>query len=704
MKKLRKQKRTARTKKIVAVGLALFTLTLVTVSAVALFSLSSLANLKPAKIVNQPQRSLVYAADGSVIGSFFVQNREPIPIKFVPQHFQDAVVAVEDRRFYKHKGVDLEAIMRAMLQNLSKKRISEGGSTLTQQYVKNVLIGNQLSMTRKIKEAYLAMELERKYTKKQILEAYINTVYFGHGAYGVEAAAETYFGKRVQDLTLAESALIAGLPKSPQGFSPYDSPEESKRRQESVLDKMVNERFIGKAEAVEAKAQPLIYTPLEQEDPNDKVAPYFVEYVKQQLLEKYGKETVFSGGLKIYTTLDTKMQKAADTIIRSTLNLPGDPTASIVAVDPKTGHIKTMSVGRDFKTFKYNVAAQGRRQPGSSFKVFVLVAALEKGMDPKTAFPGSSPINIPIPNSTEVWTVNNAEGSAYGPISLWDATLKSVNAVFAQVIMKIGPPAVVDAAKRMGVTSELEPYPAIAIGGLTDGVSPLEMASSFGTLATGGDYTEPIAVTRVLDRDKNVIMENKPAMKRVVDPKIAGQATQILSEVIAKGTGMRANIGRPAAGKTGTAENYQDAWFVGYTPDLSTAVWMGHAEAQIQMRTVHDVPGYGGIIPATMWGEFMAEALKDVPPHKFPPFTKPDTKPQPTPPSPTPPTTWPSTTAPSTTAPPTTAPPTTVPNTTLPPTTLPHVPPPTEPPPPTTAPPPTAPPTTGQGQGQGNGP
>ena len=676
-------------------------------------SLSSLAKLKNPKLANQPQRSIVYGADGSIIGSYFVQNREPVPIKRVPRYLRDAIVAVEDRRFYIHRGVDVEAIIRAMIQNITKRRIAEGGSTITQQYVKNAIIGNKLSITRKLKEAYIATQLERRYSKRQILEAYINTVYFGHGAYGVEAAAETYFGKKVQYLSLAEAALIAGLPKSPEGFSPYDNPTEAKRRQSIVLEKMVDEGYITKAQATEAKAQPLIYKPLEVEDPNGRIAPYFVEYVKQELLRKYGKEKVFGGGLRVYTTLDMRMQRAADTIVKSTLNEAGDPTASIVAIDPKTGYIKAMVGGRDFKTLKYNLATQGRRQPGSSFKVFVLVAALESGISPQTQFNGSSPVQIKIPDSMEVWTVNNAEGSAYGNISIWEATVKSVNAVFAQLIMKVGPPKVVEVAKRMGINEKIEPYPAIAIGGLTTGVSPLEMASAFGTLATNGERAQPIAIAKIVDSKGNVIFAAKPKKSRALDPKIAGQTTQILSDVIKRGTGTRANIDRPAAGKTGTAENYQDAWFVGYTPDLSAAVWMGHPEAQIEMRTVHGSPGFGGIIPATMWGEFMREALKDVPAHNFPPFEAPKTeipKDQKSsnstviaPPSSTwraPSTLPPSTTAPSTSpptapAPPPTYPPATPPPPTPPLTSEPPIPPPTAPaPPPTAAPRPTAPPTT----------
>ncbi len=671
-------------------------------------SLSSMAKLKNPKLANQPQRSIVYGADGSAIGSFFVQNREPVSIERVPRYLRDAIVAVEDRRFYVHHGVDIEAIIRALIQNITKRRIAEGGSTITQQYAKNAIIGNELSLTRKLKEAYIAIQLEKRYSKRQILEAYINTVYFGHGAYGVEAAAETYFGKKVQYLTLAEAALIAGLPKSPQGFSPFDNPAEAKRRQTIVLDKMVDEGYITKAQAAQAKAQPLIYKSAKDEDPNGKIAPYFVEYVKQELLRKYGKEKVFGGGLRVYTTLDMRMQRAADNAIKSALNQDGDPTASIVAVDPKTGYVKAMVGGRDFKTLKYNLATQGRRQPGSSFKVFVLVAALESGVSPQTQFNGSSPIQIKIPDSSEVWTVNNAEGSAYGNISIWEATVKSVNAVYAQLIMKVGPQKVVDVAKRMGIKENIEPYPAIAIGGLTTGVSPLEMASAFGTLATNGERAEPIAISRIVDSKGKVIFTAKPKRSRALDPKIAGQTTQILVDVIKRGTGRRADIGRPAAGKTGTAENYQDAWFVGYTPDLAAAVWMGHPEAQIEMRDVHGSPGYGGIIPATMWGEFMKEALKDVPPHGFPPFESPKTEPPKdqrsststyvAPPKPTwtvpstaPPSTPPSTSPP----PPTTSPPITNPPTTVPLTTEPPPPPPTAPPPPpTTSPHPSTPPTT----------
>jgi penicillin-binding protein 1A len=569
------------------------------------------------------ERTILFDAKGKPFATLFAENREAIPLKKIPRHVREAVIAIEDERFYKHHGVDFKGIARAILVNLRYGKVVEGGSTITQQYIKNTFVGKEKTLERKIREAVLAYKLERQYPKNKILESYLNTVYFGHGAYGIEAAAEKFFGKKAQDLSLAEGAMLAGLPKSPLRFSPYYYPKTAKKRQERVLRKMVELGYISASEARVAAAQPLNLQPLKSEE--QLTAPYFVEYVKQQLIREYGVNKVFKGGLKVYTTLDLKMQKAAEKAIKTTFNQSRDPSTAIVALDPKTGFIKALVGGRDFRKQKYNLAVQGRRQPGSAFKTFVLVAALSKGISPNRTYSGSSPRIIPIvgkdeqgnPWRGEDWVVRNYGGQSYGSLTIREATIKSVNAVYAQLIMDIGPKNVVKIAKKMGIASPIEPHPAIAIGGLTIGVSPLDMAVAYATLASGGIRHRPIAILKVKDKEGNVLETNKPKGNRAIPAWVAGETTKILQDVIRRGTGRRANLGRPAAGKTGTTQNYQDAWFIGYTPDLVAAVWVGYPKAQIPMRAVHGRRVAGGTFPALIWHKFMKDALKGVPKHNF---------------------------------------------------------------------------------------
>jgi penicillin-binding protein 1A len=604
---------------------AIFTLGLLILAGAGIISKTA-ADLIKKPIGNLPlkaERTILFDTKGRPFATLFAENREAIPLKKIPRHVREAVIAIEDERFYKHHGVDFKGIARAILVNLRYGKVVEGGSTITQQYIKNTFGGKEKTLERKIREAVLAYKLERQYPKNKILESYLNTVYFGHGAYGIEAAAEKFFGKKAQDLSLAEGAMLAGLPKSPLRFSPYYYPKTAKKRQERVLRKMVELGYISASEAKVAAAQPLNLQPLKSEE--QLTAPYFVEYVKQQLIREYGVNKVFKGGLKVYTTLDLEVQRAAERAIKTTLNRRRDPSAAIVALDPKTGFIKALVGGRDFQKQKYNLAVQGRRQPGSAFKTFVLVAALSKGIPPTRTYNGSSPRIIPIvgqdeqgkPWRGEDWVVRNYGGQSYGSLTIREATIKSVNAVYAQLIMDVGPKNVVKIAKKMGIASTIEPHPAIAIGGLTIGVSPLDMAVAYATLASGGIRHRPIAILKVKDKEGNVLKTNEPKGSRVIPTWVAGETTKILQDVIRRGTGRRADIRRPAAGKTGTTQNYQDAWFIGYTPDLVAAVWVGYPKAQIPMRAVHGRRVAGGTFPALIWRKFMKDALKEVPKHNF---------------------------------------------------------------------------------------
>jgi len=576
------------------------------------------------------QTSKILAADGTVIAELHgEQHREKVSLDQISPYLQQAVIAIEDERFYQHSGVDWKAIARAFWTNVVEGKVVQGASTITQQYVKNTLTGKERTYWRKVEEASLANKLERKYSKDKILELYLNDVYFGQGCYGVKTAAETFFGKQPSELSLEEAALLAAVIRIPNYYSPYTHAEAAMRRRNLVLDKMAELGYITQREADEAKMKPVVVQPIPEEAPSQ-VAPYFVEYVKKYLYNVFASDPdlrsrfgdlspddiIFRGGLRVYTTLDLNMQRYAEEAIASTLDRPGDPSAALCAVDPRTGEIKAMVGGKDFSKLQYNIAAQGGRQPGSAFKVFVLTTAISNGISPYKTY-DSSPTTLVFPDGTK-WKVNNCEGSSYGSINVYTATVRSVNVVFARLIRDVGPQRVAQMAKAMGITSPVDPYPAIALGALTNGVNPLEMASAFGTLAANGVHYEPICVTKVTDADGEIILENHPKGKRVVREDVAAVVNSILQDAVKHGTGRAARLDRPQAGKTGTTDNYADAWFCGYTPDLSAAVWVGYPQGLIPMRSVHGITVYGGTFPAQIWRKFMVKALEGVPPSDFP--------------------------------------------------------------------------------------
>jgi len=574
------------------------------------------------------QTSKIIAADGTVITELHgEQNRENVGLDQICLELQNAVIAIEDERFYQHGGVDWEAIVRAFWTNVVQGQVVQGASTITQQYVKNTLTGKERTYWRKVEEASLANQLERRYSKDKILEMYLNDVYLGQGCYGVKTASQTFFGKQPSELALEEAALLAAVIRIPNYYSPYLNIEAAKERRNVVLDKMDELGFITSSQAAEAKDKEVAVQPIPEEAPSP-LAPYFVEYVKKYLYNvfaadpnlraKFGDlspdDIIFRGGLRVYTTLDPRLQKYAEDAIASTLDEAGDPGAALCAVDPRTGEIKAMVGGKDYSQLQYNIAAQGGRQPGSSFKAFVLTTAISNGISPYKSY-DSSPTTLEFPDGTK-WKVGNAEGSSYGTINVYTATVRSVNVVYARIIRDVGPQRVAQMAQAMGITSTIPPYPSIALG--TSEVNPLEMASAFGTLANNGTYNAPICVTRVTDAEGNVIFENNPKGKRVVREDVAAVVNSILQDAVRYGTGRAARIDRPQAGKTGTTDDYADAWFCGYTPDLSAAVWVGYPEGRISMRSVHGITVYGGTFPAQIWREFMELALADVPASDFP--------------------------------------------------------------------------------------
>lgn len=622
-RKKRKTRRRSRNfkKRLIVISvsiLVLVSLVVFGVGTVVLASVSKdLSKIAKGPAVIPAQTTKIYAynpsGDHQLLTNLFVdQDRVIVPLGHIPTKFRQAVISIEDERFYAHRGVDFKAIARAVVADLKAGKAAEGASTITQQYVKNTFLTSEKSVKRKLKEAVLAYELEKVLSKEKILENYLNTIYFGQSSYGIETAAHTFFGKQAKDITLAEGALLAGVIRIPNTYSPYTNPKMAKMRRDLVLSKMYENKYITKKEYESTVKQPVVVVPPR---PRQIPAAYFVEYVKQQLIDKYGTNMVFKGGLRVYTTLDMRMQNAAETSINKILNRPGDPNSSIVSVDPRNGHIKALVGGGDFTNQKFNLAVQSKRQPGSAFKTFVLAAALEKGISVSKGY-ASSPTRIKMPGQD--WNVRNAtEGGGGRSMNLREAMAKSVNAVFARLIMEVGPKNVVDVAKKMGITSPLDAFPAIALGGLRIGVSPLEMASAYGTLANNGAHYKATAIIKVTDSTGKVLDEFKPAPTQAIGPTTAYLVTDILKNVIRGGTGRAASIGRPAAGKTGTTQNYGDAWFVGYTPHLSTSVWVGYMATKKPMTNVHGIRVAGGTFPAQIWRYFMNEALTVYPRSDF---------------------------------------------------------------------------------------
>jgi 1A family penicillin-binding protein len=671
--RLRRERRT-KGRNIVLTVLALgVTLTLVLVLAGAGFAyayvmsaLKDLPNIKDPNAFTLAQPTMIYSADGKLLASFYLQNRDVVPMSAIATGMANAMVAVEDVRFYQHNGFDPVGILRAAITDVSSGSVKEGASTITQEFIRNTILAKeryQITAARKVREMYLAYEFEKTHTKSQVLNDYLNVVYFGDGAYGAEAAAKDYFGIHASQLDVAQAAMLAGLPQSPIRLNPYYNMEGALSRQRYVLSRMVAAGYLTQAQADAAAAEKIVLKKTVDANQGIYDCAYFVSYVRKALLQQYSNSMVFEGGLKVYTTINVKMQRAAERAVKHTLPGKKDPDAALISIDPTNGHIMAMYGGRNYNKDSFNFATQGRRQAGSSFKTFVLVTALEKGIPPTRMIESSSPAVIP---SHPPWIVNNDEGAGHGFMTISQATANSVNCVFARLIWEIGAADVARTAHRMGITSPIPALPSIALGSAP--VSPLEMASAYGTLADNGVHVQPISITRIVDANGATIFDAKPASTRVLTPQIAWAATQQLMGVVAHGTGTAANLsGRQCAGKTGTAQNYQDAWFVGYTPQLVTAVWMGYSKGSIPMRNVHGQRAFGGTFCAPIWHTFMSAALSGQPsvsfshagsPHyiwksswsasntttvaaKPNPKPKPKPKPKPTPPS-NPPSTPPS--------------------------------------------------------------
>ena len=571
-------------------------------------SAPSLSALKP---IDQGASSQVFADGGERLG--FIQSdelRTPVPWSDIPQALKDATIAIEDERFYKHHGIDYEGIVRAAYENVTAGETKQGGSTITQQLVRNLYIGKERTFERKVREAKLAEELEDRHSKKWILHSYLNTVSFGtvggQTAVGVQAAARTFFDKPASRLQLHEAALLAGLPQAPSDYDPLEHPREAIARRNQVLRKMVDLGLIPPGTGEQARERELgvkrgrFYVARREQ--------YFFDFVKDRLIDRYGVNTVRRGGLKVHTTIDLKLQQAGRKAIAGYVGGPGQPASAIVAIDPRNGHIKTMVSSGRYGTTKFNLAAQGRRQPGSAFKVMALMTALRRGVDPLTTRYTSKPLKFQdkVYGPIETKTYGNTYG---GNMDLVRATLKSDNTVYMQLALDLGPKAVERTAHDMGITTKLDGYPAETLGGLTLGVSPLEMANAYATIASGGWRNKPIPITRVVFPDGKSEDLGKPRRTKVFEDGVTYEATKILQQNIKSGTGTRANIGCPAAGKTGTTDRNNDAWFVGFTPKLAAATWVGFPNARVEMTNLFNGgPVDGGTFPALIWHDYMMVA------------------------------------------------------------------------------------------------
>ena len=620
----------------VAVALALLPLALTAGDAVgSLTRRLEVAGAGFSRVPGFPERSTIYARDGSVLSSLFLdEDREIVPLDAIAPVARQAVLAAEDDTFYEHGALDLGGLLRAVFLNLAAGEITQGGSTITQQLVKKAVIGDDSqTFQRKFQEAALASRLEERYSKDEILALYLNEVYFGNGVYGIGTASRFYFDEDPSELTLAQAALLAGLIRTPATYDPVANPDAALVRRNFVLDRMATLGWADDAAIESAKASP-IELQRGATKKRRRTQPFFVSYITESLLDMenraydvFGKtrdqrvHTLYQGGLQIHTTLDPRWQSAAQAAVNRSEDISRErgegPDVSIVTVDAPTGAIRTMLSGKNYLRDKLDLVWKGRRQVGSAFKAITLAAAIEAGVPPTKTYDSTSPF------CDERWQsedgcVRNAEGEGEGgPMDLWTATAGSVNVVFAQLALDVGPERIVDMAQRLGVTAPLDAVPAITLG--VEEVSTLDMASAYATLANDGIHCETYTIDRVTLSDGSPLYEHAPRCEQVVAPDVAHQVTAMLTRVVSGGTGTRANIGRPVAGKTGTGQDYTNVYFAGYTPQVATAVWMGFPAGNIPMDSYFHRPVFGGTDAAPIWHDYMLRVVEGMPVEEFPP-------------------------------------------------------------------------------------
>jgi penicillin-binding protein 1A len=662
LKILKVLKRRKQIRNIVVISLAVLFSAYIVYLAVGLPSLQQLENPTPELATK------VYSYDGELLGQFYIKQRAYTPIDSIPKNLINALIATEDRKFYRHWGIDLDRVLKAMVKNILSFRIREGASTITQQLARNLYLSQELSITRKIREAITAIQIERTYTKEEILEMYLNIAYFGMSAYGVESASFVYFGKSPSELTLAECALLVGMLRSPARYNPFEYPERAIKIRDVVLKNMLSVGFITEQEYEKARTEPLNLN-RGREYIYSGIAPHFLEYIRWQLqkkAEKYG-FNIYRDGLVVYTTLDARMQRHAIRAVKEQLAelqqefdkswrwdknllkvfldkaIKQDPRyvnadssekpkiyaqllnnnafvdsvkreatriqVGFVAIDPQTGYIKAMVGSSNFEVFKYglNHVTQIKRQPGSAFKPFVYTVAIDNGYSPAYQLL-NQPITIMMANG-ERWTPSNFDGTFGGKVTLREALKMSINVVAVRVLQELAPiNQVIDYAHKMGITTDIPPYESIALG--TAEVIPLQLTSAYGVFANEGIYVEPVAILRIEDRFGNVIEEAKPEKRVVISPETAYIITDMLEDAVNSGTGTRVRqfFHLPCAGKTGTTQDFADAWFIGYTPNLVAGVWLGFDDRRI---TFGGTFGQGGRAAAPMWGRFMKYVYED---------------------------------------------------------------------------------------------
>lgn len=609
-----------RLKKIIIIFMSFFSIFTILVLGFYFYFNKDLPDIEKLKNYKPNTITKIYSEEGEVIGEFFIEKREVIPIHRIPKHLIYAFIAGEDARFFEHKGIDYLAIIRAFIKNIFSGEIVQGGSTITQQVVKSILLSSERSLVRKIKEAILAYRIEKYLTKEEILFLYLNQIYLGHGAYGVATASKEYFGKEVEDLSLAESALLAGLPQAPTKYSPYQHPEQAKKRQIYILVRMFEEGFITYSELIKALQTNLSFK--SRPYPFLGKAPYFVEYVKKYLEEKYGKEALYKDGLQVYTTINMKFQKKAQEALESGLreieerqryyNLDSKTLeGAIICFELETAYIKAMVGGRDYKKSQFNRVIQARRKTGSAFKPIIYASAIDKGYTPSTIIL-DSPITFEW--SGKKWKPKNFEDKYYGPTTLRNALALSLNTVTVRITKDIGIEYIKEYAKKLGIKSPLCSDLSLALG--SSSVSLFELTKGYAVFANQGKIFNPIFIKRIIDRDGNILEENPEIFREkqeVISPQTAYMMTYLLEGVVQNGTGWRAKVlGRPVAGKTGTTDNFLDAWFIGYTPEYITGVWIGFDE---EISIGEGETGAKAALP--IWVNFMQEILKDKPVKDF---------------------------------------------------------------------------------------
>jgi penicillin-binding protein 1A len=605
---------------LLAAGVALVLATVAFTGRQILLSTCSSSDLRPLK---QGENSFLYTSNMKLLGVVpSATNRQPLPLSKISPWLPQATVAIEDARFWQHGALDYQGIARAFYDDISSGHVIQGGSTLTQQLARNLYIGSaQRTVSRKVKEACLAEKLFGKLSRKQILTDYLNEVFYGRHAYGAQAAAVTYFSKSAGDLTLAQAALLAGLPQAPTTYDPLRNPKDALQRRNQVLRAMHKNGYITAAKMQQALAKPLLlrpghlYTQLHQ--------PNFFGWATQELAKKYGQKQVELGGLRVKTTLDPRLQALGLRAVTNVLHTSTDPAAALVAMDPRTGAVKAMvDYLPDGRKMQFNLATQAHRSTGSAFKPITLSTALSEGVSLESTFYGPAQIYITDPQCQDQngpWDVHNSADEEAGTFSLLDATAQSVNTIFAQLIAKIGVRNVKARAHQLGITSSGKYFKtvcAMTLGSV--GFTPLEMTDVYATFASGGVHHDPLAFESVRGPGGKPYKINT-AGRRVLGPNVANELTYALQRVITSGTGTAAAISRPAAGKTGTAENFQDAWFCGYVPQLATCVWVGYPAGEIPLLNVEGVGEvFGGTLPAEIWHQFMGPAVANLPVQNFP--------------------------------------------------------------------------------------